>query len=103
MPRVTQKWRENTDRQRYYRLRAEKLEREFSEAKQNLVPAKTIESDLRGFCGVVEGKIQRSELESGLRKELSEDIGDFLNKISLNGKNGKSPNCKARLSRRGRS
>jgi hypothetical protein len=101
MPRVNSRWRADPNRARYYRLRSEKLERELSEAKQNLIPAKKINADLRRICGIIQEKIQRSELESGLRKELNEDISDFLNKVSLNGKNGKSQNCKARLSRRG--
>jgi hypothetical protein len=98
MPRVTQAWKNNPQRNRYYKLRADKLEMENRLAREGDVEAKTIKKDLASFCGAIRARIDASELEPNLKSELSEDITDWLTKVPLNGQS----NGKSRSTRRGR-
>ena len=85
MPRVTQAWKSDPDRSRYYRLRSEKLERENAEFRESLIPARDVERSLQAFVAAIEEKIRHSELEPDLQRELSEDLSDFLRRVSVNG------------------
>jgi hypothetical protein len=58
--------------------------------RKNLIPAKRIESDVRAFCRAIQTKIRQSPLGPELQKELAGDLSDFVSRISVNGKNGKS-------------
>jgi hypothetical protein len=86
---------------KYYAARADRVEMEVAELRANLISAQQIESDLRAFCAVIEARVRKSQISAELQKELAEDLGDFLHKISLNGKNGKS-NTKRRSAIRSR-
>jgi hypothetical protein len=88
MPRVTQAWKSNPDRSRYYRLRADKLEMENDRARRQYVEAKTIKKDLASFCGAIETKIRASNLNPAIKTELSEDLADCLSRLSLLTTNG---------------
>lgn len=86
------------NRARYYRARANRIEREVAEMAKDLVEPKRIESDLRAFCEGIKAKIEQSKLTPELRKELGEDLDDYVRKLSLNSRNGKS-NARARSTR----
>src|SRR5258705_185940 len=90
MPRVNSKWRADADRARYYRLRAEKLERENAEFQKDLIPTKQIESDLEAFAAAISAKIGSSSLEPNLQAELFDDLADLPHRLSVNGIKWKS-------------
>jgi hypothetical protein len=89
MPRVTQAWKSNPERSRYYRLRADRLEQQNAEARAQYVQAGTIGKDLAAFCNALQARIDRSALATATKSELAEDISDFVSK-SVNGQNGKA-------------
>jgi|GraSoi_2013_60cm_1033757.scaffolds.fasta_scaffold03186_4 hypothetical protein len=94
MPRISQKWKSDSDRCRYYKLRAEKIEMELAEKAKHLIPVKTTDRNLRAFCAAIAGKIRSSPLEASSQTELFDDLADLPHRLSVNGK--------ARSTRRGR-
>jgi hypothetical protein len=101
MPRLSQTWKTDPERCRYYRLRADRIEQENAERRENLISTKQIQSDLRAFAAAIQRKIVASALERNLKLEICDDLADLPHQLSVDGRNGNS-NAKTRSTRRGR-
>jgi len=98
MPRLTQKMRVDPDRARYYKARADRIERQNAELDGNLIATKQIRSGLRRLCLAIAAKIRKSCLEPDLEGELFAELRDLPERLSLNSEKGKA---KTRSTRRG--
>jgi len=102
MPRVTEAWKNNPDRIRYYKARAEKLEAENRRERARYIEVGQLNRDLKAFFGAIAAKIKTSKLDLQLRTEIADDIRDQLHKMLNRQESGNGPNGQASTTHRSR-
>jgi hypothetical protein len=83
MPRVTQAWKSDPDRSRYYRLRADRLELQNGLARSQYIERDQLKALLGKFCAGIGSRIAASDLDPALKAEISEDLATYLERIRL--------------------
>jgi hypothetical protein len=83
MPRVTQAWKSDPDRSRYYKARADKIEMTNGLARAEYIETDRIRKDLTKICDAIAQKIRASDLDPQLKVEICEDLSAYLGRLHL--------------------